>query len=49
MGKATYQSDEEVSIEAPAVSITGEVSITGNLSASGNVIDGGSNTNHHSH
>lgn len=44
----TTISSQYVHIEA-TVSIQGDVSVTGSLSASGNVIDGGSNTNHHSH
>ncbi len=29
--------------------IIGNIDVTGNISATGNIIDGGSNTNHHSH
>lgn len=31
------------------VSITGNVSVQGNISAAGTIVDGGGNTNHHSH
>jgi phage baseplate assembly protein gpV len=46
---------QNVKVTAPNVEIagnvriTGNVQIAGNLSASGSVIDGGGNTNHHSH
>jgi phage baseplate assembly protein V len=46
---------ETIDISAPvvniaaAVSITGSLSVVGNIQASGSVIDGGGNTNHHSH
>jgi hypothetical protein len=29
--------------------IVGPIDVKGNISATGNIIDGGSNTNHHSH
>lgn len=32
-----------------AMTITGNLTVNGNITASGNIIDGGSNTNHHTH
>lgn len=46
---------ETIDVEAKKMKITseieivGDVKITGSINASGNIIDGGSNTNHHSH
>lgn len=49
------ESGAKVSVNAPAievtgtVTITGDVTVTGNIEATGNIIDGGANTNHHNH
>jgi hypothetical protein len=51
IGEATVKAE----IAAPAIDLIGAVTITGSLqvngaiAATGNIIDGGSNTNHHSH
>jgi phage baseplate assembly protein V len=60
-GKITIEVENEVTITCPSIkmdgditltgniSMTGDLAVTGNVSATGSIIDGGGNTNHHSH
>jgi phage baseplate assembly protein V len=54
-GEVDVTAAVKVSVTAPEITLTGHVTVKGNLdvqgnvTATGNVIDGGLNTNHHSH
>jgi phage baseplate assembly protein V len=51
----TATASKSITATAPAIALNGEVTVTGNvsvtggISAEGSIIDGGGNTNHHSH
>lgn len=48
-GTITVESSQSINVQAPTISVTGNVSVEGNISASGSVTDAAGNTNHHSH
>jgi phage baseplate assembly protein gpV len=48
-GNVTVTAVGAVTISAPSVIINGELKVNGSIHATGDMIDGGSNTNHHSH
>ena len=48
-GLLTYQNGLSGSGSGNAASIQGNVSVSGNINASGAILDGGGNSNHHSH
>ena len=48
-GKLTYQGGMAGSGGGTAAAITGNVQVEGNISATGTIMDGGGNSNHHSH
>ena len=48
-GSITIIAAAPVSLTAPSIIITGDLNVAGNITATGNIMDGGSNTNHHSH
>ena len=48
-GSTSVVSVGQVSVTAPAVNIIGDLSVSGGIHAGGAIIDGGGNTNHHSH
>ncbi len=48
-GKLTYQGGMAGSGGGTAAAITGNVQVEGNIDATGHIIDGGGNSNHHSH
>jgi phage gp45-like len=43
------KSGNKVLIEAPAVEVVGDLNVSGRITATGDIVDGGQNTNHHSH
>lgn len=48
-GHVTVKTPAGVTADTPETRCTGNLQVDGNINASGSIIDGGGNTNHHSH